>query len=167
MRATLDVALTVGQQTYTGTQLGAARFGRWRLDDDTYSPYLYISSAANSLWNLGYYQLDEFRSLYVYSVWGNSTPIGWTFDESNNLLLGPAPALAYKLRQEYWMEPSELLLDADVPDMPNRFHMLLVWRALQEAAMFDAAPEVLVRAEKNYAAMRVRLLLDQARLPML
>lgn len=167
MRATLDVALTVGQQTYTGTELGAARFGRWRLDDETYNPYLYISGSTNSLWRLGYYQLDEFRSMYVYRTWGNSTPVGWTFDESNNLLVGPPPALAYKLRQEYWMEPSDLAADTDTPDMPSRFHMLLVWRALQEVAKFDAAPEVLARAEKNHADMKHRLLLDQARLPYL
>ena len=105
--------------------------------------------------------------MYAYRTWGNSTPIGWTFDESNNLLLGPPPALAYKLRQEYLMEPSELTADADTPDMPNRFHMLLVWLALEQVAMFDAAPEVLARAEKNSAALRTRLLLDQARLPTL
>ena len=55
--------------------------------------------------------------------------------------------------------------DADTPDMPSEFHLLLVWRALQEVAKFDAAPEVLARAEKNHAGMVHRLLLDQARLP--
>lgn len=165
MRNTLDVALTAGQQTYTGTELGATRFRRWRLDDDTYNPWLYVDGSINSLWPVQFVQLDEFRSVYVYRTWGDATPIAWTFDESNRLLVAPSPALAYKLRIEYWKSPSELAADDDTPDMPEEFHLLLMWRALQEVAKFDAAPEVLARAEKNYGGLMHRLLLDQARLP--
>lgn len=165
MRATLDVALTVGQQTYTGTALGATRFRRWRLDDDTYSPWLYIDGSPNSLWPLEYMQLDEFRSLYVYRTWGNSTPVAWTFDESNQLLVGPQPALAYKLRMEFWKSPTELEADADEPDMPSEYHLLLMWTALEQVAMADAAPELLARAQRHKADLRARLFFDQARLP--
>lgn len=86
MRNTLDVALTAGQQTYTGTGLGASRFRRWRMDDDTYNPWLYVDGAINSLWPLQFVQLDEFRSVYVYRTWGDATPIAWTFDESMSLV---------------------------------------------------------------------------------
>ncbi len=165
MRTTLDVALTVGQQTYTGAGLGADRFRRWRLDDDTYNPWLYIDGSPNTLWPLQYTQLDEFRELYVYRTWGATTPVAWTFDEANQLIVGPQPALAYKLRMEFWKSPTELAADVDAPDMPEEFHLLLMWRALQEVAKFDAAPEVLARAEKNHAGLMHRLLLDQARLP--
>ena len=166
MRSTLDVALTVGQQTYNATSdLGATRFRRWRLDDDTYNPFLYINGSPNTLWPLQYTQLDEFRELYVYRTWGNTTPVAWTFDEANQLLVGPQPALAYKLRQEFWKEPTELAADADEPDMPSEFRLLLMWTALEEVAKFDAAPEVLARAEKNRAGMAHKLLMDQARLP--
>ena len=165
MRTTLDVALTVGQQTYTGAGLGADRFRRWRLDDDTYNPWLYIDGSPNTLWPLQYTQLDEFRELYVYRTWGATTPVAWTFDEANQLIVGPQPALAYKLRMEFWKSPTELAADEDAPDMPEEFHLLLMWRALQEVAKFDAAPEVLARAEKNHAGLMHRLLLDQARLP--
>ena len=165
MRTTLDVALTVGQQTYTGAGLGADRFRRWRLDDDTYNPWLYIDGSPNTLWPLQYTQLDEFRELYVYRTWGATTPVAWTFDEANQLIVGPQPALAYKLRMEFWKSPTELAADVDAPDMPEEFHLLLMWRALQEVAKFDAAPEVLARAEKNHAGLMHRLLLDQSRLP--
>ena len=165
MRTTLDVALTVGKQTYTGAELGATRFRRWRLDDDTYNPWLYIDGSPNTLWPLQYTQLDEFRELYVYRTWGATTPVAWTFDEANQLIVGPQPALAYKLRMEFWKSPTDLAADVDAPDMPEEFHLLLMWRALQEVAKFDAAPEVLARAEKNHAGLMHRLLLDQSRLP--
>jgi hypothetical protein len=165
MRATLDAALTIGKQTYTGAELGATRFGRWRREDDTYSVYLYRPGYPNTRWEVSYWNLDDFRAQYVYLQWSNTTPVAWTFDESNQLLLGPAPNDAYQLRIEYWKEPSELAADADAPDLPDRFALLPMWRALQDIAKSDAKPEVLAKAETNYARLHGALLLDQARLP--
>ena len=167
MRATLDVALTVDQQTYTAAALGASRFGRWRPEDAEYTPFIYVDGSPNSKWPVDQWQLDRFREQWVYMDQGSSTPLAWTADENDQLLIGPAPGLAYKLRIDYWKEPSELAADEDTPDMPNRFHMLLVWAALQEVAKFDAAPEVLARAEKNHRDLKAAMLRDQARLPTL
>ena len=167
MRNTLDAALTANQQTYSGADLGATRFGRWRKEDHDYSPYVYVDGAPNAIWPMTYWQLDQMRARFIYRTWGASTPIAWSYNEANELLIGPQPALAYKLRIEYWKEPSELAADADTPDMPDRFHMLLVWAALQEVAKFDAAPEVLARAEKNHGALKFALTMDQSRLPTL
>ena len=167
MRNTLDAALTANQQTYSGADLGATRFGRWRKEDHDYSPYVYVDGAPNAMWPLAFWQLDQMRARFIYRTWGASTPIAWSYNEANELLIGPQPALAYKLRIEYWKEPSELAADDDTPDMPDRFHMLLVWRALQDVANFDAAPEVLARAEKNYGALKFALTMDQSRLPTL
>lgn len=167
MRNTLDAALTANQQTYSGADLGATRFGRWRKEDHDYSPYVYVDGAPNAMWPLAFWQLDQMRARFIYRTWGASTPIAWSYNEANELLIGPQPALPYKLRIEYWKEPSELAADADTPDMPDRFHMLLVWAALQEVAKFDAAPEVLARAEKNHGALKFALTMDQSRLPTL
>ena len=164
MRETLDVALTIGQQTYTGTALGATRFGRWRKEDLDYQPIIYKTGTPNALWHLDYWQLDQFRYQYLYRTWGNSTPLGWTFDESNQLIIGPAPAVAYNIRIEQWKEPSALSADADTPDMPSRFHLVLVWKALQAVARQDAAPEILSHAETMHTEIYSRLLRDQARL---
>lgn len=166
MRTTLDAPLIVDQQTYNAeTDLSATRFRRWRVDDDTYNPWLYIDGSPNSLWPLTFTQLDEFRSLYVYRTWGATTPVAWTFDESNNLLVGPKPALAYKLRMEFWKSPTELTADADTPDMPEEYHLLLMWTALEQVALADAAPELLTRAQQHKTELKTRLLVDQARLP--
>jgi hypothetical protein len=168
MRATTDAALTIGLQTYAGTDLGVAtRFGRWRPEDSTYCPRAYVSGSPNTLWDLSYMDLDRFRDEWIYRTQGNSTPITWTIDESNNLLVGPGPAVAYMLRAEYWKDPTTLAVDADTPDMPDRFHMILVWRALMDASKTGAAPEILAKAEKNYGDMRDKLVFDQARLPYL
>lgn len=165
MRGTTDVALTVGQQTYTGAGLGIANFGRWRQDDSTYSPVIYMPASINSLWHLEFMDLDVFRHEFVYRTWGDTTPIAWSYDEDDQMLVGPAPAEAYMLRIEYWKEPTELTVDTDTPGLPDRFALLPMWRALQEVAKADAAPEVLARAEKNYEVMHNDMMRDQARRP--
>lgn len=168
MRATTDTPLTIGQQTYTAAQLGiATRFGRWRHESSDYAPILYVAGALNTLWELIQWDLDNFRKLYLYRLQASTTPIAFAIDETEQFLVGPQPALAYQLRAEYWKEPSVLAADADTPDMPSRFHMLMVWRALQDLAKTDAAPELLAKAEKNYGDLHDKILFDQARLPSL
>lgn len=165
MRTTTDVALTVGQQTYSDSDLALTRFGRWRREDQTYSPGLYTSGSPNTLWPLYYENLDTFRQNWIYRTMGNSTPIAWTIDETERFLVGPAPAVAYMLRAEFWKDPVELAADADEPDMPSKHHMVLVWRALIDVAKADAKPELLALAETNYRSTFDKLLFDQARLP--
>lgn len=165
MRGTTDIALTASKSTYTGAELSIANFGRWRKDDDEYCPVIYMPANINSLWHLGYLDLDSFRHEYVYRTWGDTTPIAWSFDESDTLLIGPAPAAAYMLRIEYWKEPTELVDDTDTPGLPDRFALLPMWRALMEVAKSDAAPEVLSRAEQNYTLLHAGLMRDQARRP--
>jgi hypothetical protein len=166
MRVTTDAPLTAGLQTYAAATLGiGSRFGRWRHEDETYCPMMYLAGSPNTIWSLTQWDLDNFRHLYIYRTQGNSTPVAFAIDETQQFLVGPAPSDAYMLRAEYWMEPSTLVEATDSPDMPARFHMLLVWRALMSIARSDAAPELLNRAEFEYGNLHDKLLFDQGRLP--
>ena len=165
MREVMDTTLTTNVQTYTGTGLGATRFGRWRPEDNEYHPWCYLSGSPNALFPLSFWQLDEFRNLYVYRQIGPTVPVAWTIDSQQNLLIGPAPNAGYKLRIDQWMEPSALVDATDEPDMPSRFHMYLVWDALEKVGTESAAPEIVAKAQANKATIRSALLLDQGRLP--
>lgn len=167
MRASLDATLVVNQQTYTATALGATRFGRWRPEDPEYCVRAYAVASPDALWTVNFWQLDQFRDNWIYRDMGASNPFAWTIDENDQLLIGPRPSEAFKLRIDYWKEPSELAADTDTPDLPDRFKLLPMWRALQEIAKSDAAPEVLARADTNYALLHGRLMADQARRPTL
>ena len=167
MRATLDVELTEGTQSYTGLDFSAADFGRWRLEDHTYAPFVYVTGYQNTLSPLAFRHLDAFRQSWVYRVVGQTRPLEWTYDEDNALLLGPIPMAGISLRIDYWKEPTELVNDSDEPSMPSRFHMYLVWKALIDCGKDDAAPEIIDKARENLKAIRSRLMLDQARLPSL
>ena len=63
---------------------------------------------------------------------------------------------------EYQIQPEALLEDADVPIFPDRFHMAIVWRALRSYGMFEAAGEVVARADTEYQTMKLALEIDQS-----
>lgn len=165
MREVMDTVLTPNVQTYTGASLGATRFGRWRKEDAEYSPFCYIAGAPNSLFMLGYWQLDEFRFHYIYMQVGPTVPIAWSVDDQQQLLIGPAPNAAYHLRIDQWKEPQVLAADADTPDLPDRFVLTIMWKALMGVAREDAKPEIFDKAVSNYGTLYTQMLRDQARLP--
>lgn len=165
MRQTTNDPLTAGVQTYPASALNCVNFGRWRPEDRDYSPYCFIPTNPTAPFKLDYWQLDQFRYHFVYRPVGQTVPIAWTWDETNQLLVGPKPADNYLIRIEYWQEPVDLVADNDTPGMPSRFHMLLVWDALLMVGASEVAPELMQRAQAERKRLRFDLLLDQARLP--
>lgn len=168
MRQTLDATLVIGQQVYSGTSdFGAERFGRWRRQTADYWPIVYVDGSPNSQWDVDWVQLDFMRQEWIYINHGPSVPLAWSVDEQERLVLGPSPSAAYKLRIDYLKAPYELGTgnadpNLDAPDMPEEYHMLLVWKALQDTAISDAKPEVLARAERGYSDLFYKLLRMQA-----
>lgn len=63
----------------------------------------------------------------------------------------------YTIEYNYYKTPDLLEANNDVPVLPERFHMVIVWHALQDYAHYYNAPEVLARAEKRYAEMYWKL----------
>lgn len=167
MRGRIDAPLTASVQAYSGTDLGAVRFRRWRDESPGYSAWVYVDGSVNTLSPLCQRDIDGFRVLWVYREMGQTRPIEWAHDESHQLLVGPVPASGFSIRADYWKSPSELVGDADEPDMPDEFVRILVWRALMNCGRDDAAPEILAKAETEYARLHSALVLDQARLPTL
>jgi hypothetical protein len=67
------------------------------------------------------------------------------------------------IRADYIRDVQDLTADTDIPQMPTRFHSLIVWRALIEYGGYDSASEVFQRADRNYTMGMPALL--QAQLP--
>ena len=62
---------------------------------------------------------------------------------------------------ESYATPSALVNGTDVPAMPERYHMLIVYEALRCYAQFDEAPELEQRAFLYYEEMLADLERDQ------
>ena len=163
-RLTADlVSVVIGKRNYTASDLGLA--GQiWRLKRPSmyYAPTMLIDGQTGTEWALEWLEYDEYRARYVATTVGDAQPLHWTVSPTEELLVGPAPSVAYKLRFDYYAAATPLALEADAPDMPAEYHPLLVWRALLDVAAFDAAPEVYTRAANNYRKMMGALIRDEA-----
>lgn len=164
MRATALAPLQAGTVTNTPSSLGvSATLERWRGDTDDYRPTVFNTSNAELEWPLHWLPYDRFRARFIVGTHAAGRPRYWSTGLDNSFLVGPRPDLAtYQLRADYQSLPVELAADLDVPAMPSRHHMAIVWAALMQIAGHDAANEHYVRARDAYDDLYDVLIRDQA-----
>ncbi len=138
--------------------LGLTTFGRWRPESDEWVVKCVDPADSTRTWNLQYLPLDEWRDAYVHSTQPAGSPSNWSVDDDDSLLIGPTPNAAYSIRTEYLRAALELDENSETPEFDAEFHMILCWRALIEVAKFDNAPDILARAQTNYARLEDSLL---------
>lgn len=66
-----------------------------------------------------------------------------------------------RLYREDWQWKGKLSKKNDVPSMPERFHMAIVYLALQKYAAYEAAPEVYAYALDRFNFYLSRIERDQ------
>ena len=105
---------------------------------------------------------ETFRNLYQYSSMRTTQqrPVVYTIDPLKKLLLGPLPDDAYTIEGWYYKAPQTLVADADVPELDDEFHDLIVYWAIQKYAFYEAAPEALERAKSEGGPMLAQLTMD-------
>jgi hypothetical protein len=153
MRSRFTLSATVGDDEYPYTAatdaltaLTISRFARWwPLDDQGYNAMkIYLTSAGVGTENwLRFIPYASFRNIYKIGTQTNGYPAFVTIDPQNNILLGPAPDGTYSVSGEYQRGPQSLTADADEPDMPAKYHLLIVYRAMMKYGRFKSAAEVL------------------------
>lgn len=165
MRKTVTAMLVNGTTGYSLADLDvdATPLARWQGQTEYYAPSVRNTAAGGQPWPLRWMPYEKFQAIYLLGTSTPGAPQAWSEGPDKKILIGPAPNTDdYELTADYWAAPTELALDDDTPDMPEQFHMLLVWRALLEVAGFDAAPEVEVRARRNLRMAWADLIDDQA-----
>lgn len=88
-------------------------------------------------------------------------------DNDRAIMLGPIPNDVYTITGEYQSVPTELADDTDVPGLPDRFHMAIVYRAMMLYAKQEAAQEVYADGEEEFNKMLAALRIDQLESPAL
>lgn len=159
LRKTANVQLTAGKQDYTLAELNLANSVQWNpramrvainadLSDETF------------LENMRY---PSFKDYWLFSSRRStiSRPLNATVSPENKLLVAPIPDQNYWLSMEYLINPPKLIEPGDTPVFPERFHMAIVWRALRHYGMFEAAGEVVARADTGYHSIMLQLEMDQ------
>lgn len=149
-----------GQQSYspntsvftTPAGTGIADFRSWKLNsttgEDSFRLYLKSAGVNNETFLDASLNYTRFRDYYILGAKRNVTsrPVSICVDPQKNLLLGLTPNDVYTVNGKYYQTPSVLANDTDTPAFPARYHMLIVYRALEKYGMFESAPEVVSSA---------------------
>lgn len=143
-----------------GGQVGVAAdsFGKW--DEATFRCYTTATFVSSG------YPLDEiFMDCIDFDIWRDAYMLGAmravqtrpyviAIGPDQSLSLGPPPNGLYTITGDYWMAPSLLVNDADVPaGLPTRWHMLIVYKALLKYGLYEAAEDVVQRAQTEWDIM--------------
>ena len=171
LRSSFTLQTVSGTDTYVygdaiddQTGLAITRFARWwPLQEGQCSnlkSYL-TSGGVGSEMYLDYLPWDWFRDMYKRGPQNNNPPLHFTISPQNKIVIGPKPSGIYTISGEYQMSAQTLALDADVPEMPADYHMLIVWKGLLDYAGKAAAPEVFTRAQTRAGPLMNALKMDE------
>lgn len=163
MRKDVQFNTVATQQAYppSAAPVSLTDFARWKAD--SFRAYVTATGIGSEMFvlNIGY---QEFRDYYQFGArrYTYGRPISISVNPSDRaLLLGPAPDQVYTMLGQYFSTVQTLTSDADIPEMPTRFHMAIVYRAMIHYGMYEAAPEVVQRGENLYNELLLRLEADQ------
>lgn len=102
---------------------------------------------------------DKFATAYR-SV-SQGTPTVWTVRPDGKLIVNAIVDADTNISYEAYYAPTELTGNIDEPGMPARFHMVIVYKALRDYALFDVAPELERKAVLSYEDLLAGLERDQ------
>jgi hypothetical protein len=149
-----------GQREYTAAGLGLTSFKKWR--HDSFRLYLQSAGAATETF-LDYFQsFANFRNYYLVGSQQlvRARPLDITVTPERKLWLGPVPNDIYIVSGEYYRKAQVLADDADVPDIDEDYHMLIVYGAMKKYGMFEVANEQITAAREESATLANRMLLE-------
>ena len=140
------------------------RFKRWHLDVRRNPPIIYLTSAGVSGQTiLTWAPWDDFEYLYLFGSRQSQTsrPIHITVDPEDKIRLGPTPDDIYTLTGTYYKSGQTLAADDDVPEMPTQYHRLIMYKAMEYYADYEAADNVERRSIKGTAQVLPNLIRNQ------
>ncbi|MGC8536710.1 MAG: hypothetical protein ACP5QR_14455 [Rhizomicrobium sp.] len=156
-------ATVAGQANYQlGTGSGtvgiaAADFGKW----DPRSFRLFTTSVGYfNEWFLDWITFEEWRDSYMLGAMRNvqTRSVAVAIGPDKSVCLGPPPNNEYTVTADYYTAPTQMSADTDLPTgLPDQYHMIIIYKAMQFYAAYEAAPEVQERGDAGYARMLAQL----------
>jgi hypothetical protein len=148
-----------GTQQYSLTDMGATDLRV--LKDDSMRCYLTATGVADEQF-LDPMPWEDFRNTYLYGVRQNGRPNTFSIDPADkSLWFDRIPPVGLTFVGNYFCKPVILALDADIPSMPDNFHMAIVYRAMLKYSGYEAAQEAKQEAAENYSSLMGALRVDQ------
>lgn len=156
--------LIPGTAVYTPASFNLDRFATWEMDRQWYMPLTIRDdsigvSDENALPQMSF---EQYRTRYGRGDQSDlNRPVDWAISPRNEILFGPYPDAAYVVRGQYVKGPQTLAGNSDIPEMPERFHQLIVWEALRLMMLDDGAYQEVSFPTQEMATLRHLLEIDQ------
>lgn len=106
-------------------------------------------------------QIDYLDYARVYFELPTAKPNAFTIRPDGKVAFNAVADKDYSINYDYYRSPTSLTANNDVPGLPDRYHMLLVWDSLVQYAQFDVAPELERKGVLNFEHMLADLHRDQ------
>lgn len=165
MRADFSFDTIAAQREYvpSASPLSLTNFARWYTDPDhTWRAYLLSAGKSTEQFLVEEPNYQVYRDTYLFGSEQSGPPRVYSINPVNKAIsLAPLVDGIYRVYGSYQKGPVAMTADADIPGLPTRFHMLIVYRAMMLYAAYEAAPEVQQEAVGNYKSMLSRLKRDQ------
>jgi hypothetical protein len=163
MREGFQFNTVTQQQIYTPAETGVgSTFGNWKRDSFRVSS---VGQQYKDEQLTNYMDWTTFRNLYIYSNmrFTYARPVVVSIDPDKNLAFGSVPDQPYVIVGEYYIKPTEFAAVTDAPPatFPDRFHMLIVYRAMMYYGGYESASEVYQRGELEHKRLMSRMAIDQ------
>lgn len=88
-------------------------------------------------------------------------PTQWALRPDGSFVLNTLPDANGVLKYEYYRTPTLLSGNEDAPRLPERYHMMIVYKAMTYYGFYENAPEVLQQGTQFYQTMANVMSRDQ------
>ena len=167
LRTGVSFNTTAGANNYTPAAAGVTDLSAWK--PDSFRIYHTATGVGSETFLGDAVSYDEFRNYWLFNMrrTTQSRPITISIGPDFSLWLGPVPNDIYTVVGEYFHTPAVLSNDADVSEIPARFQMIIVYKAMMSYGTFEAAPEVLAAGANKYRELLSALTANQGPTPSL
>jgi len=149
LRNDFSVAFAIGDNVQTYTDAAITSFGQWV--PNSFRAYN-TSIGVSDEHHLCDVEWDTFRQFYVFGTQRTQTgtPIAITRKPDDSLMIYPIPDVAHTVVGEYFKAPQTLTSDTDSLIIPEKYQMIVVWRALMFFAAHNAEADKYSHGEREY-----------------
>lgn len=155
-----------GSVTDVAASAVITRFKSWLIKDPRNPPRCYLTASGVGVgYFLTYIPWEQYRVLYQIGTQSEGAPCHITVAPNNKLMLGPVPDDTYTIEGEYQKSAQVLAADGDTPECHANYHMLIVYRAMEDSGYFENGSDILQRSSVKSRRLMRQLEADQ--LPMI
>lgn len=141
----------------------------WAQDSKAITAGQSLHALASFTPDLKTFRIDGNKITYVpYAIWNYFTlaegkPSAFTLNPARELQFNTLPDVDYTLTYDYFKNPANLVSNADIPLIPPRFHLLIVFKAMTYYGLYETANEQIQSGTMQYENMLADL--DRDTLP--